>query len=185
MARAAGRDLPRLGDGNIGAHNVMRHVGRWWGAIALLLDAGKGWLAVLVAEASSDLEWLPAAAALGAVLGHNYPLWLRFRGGKGLATSFGAALALFPALAWLISLVAVVLLALTKNLAFTGLIVGIGLSLAAYILDYPVPHILAPLGFLAVMAWRQIPDLRRMWREAPSKRKLILNRWIRDRSAKL
>ena len=185
IARAAGHNLHGLGDGNIGAHNVMRHVGRWWGGLALVLDAGKGAAAVLAAKAWSNEGWLSVGAALAAVLGHNYPLWLRFHGGKGLATSFGAALALVPALAWLISLMSVVLLALTKNFAFSGLMVGVGLSLAAYVLDYPVAQVLAPLGLVAAMASRQIPDLRRMWREAPSKRELIWNRWIRDRNAKL
>ncbi|HSH80516.1 MAG TPA: glycerol-3-phosphate acyltransferase [Herpetosiphonaceae bacterium] len=184
-AAAAGHKLSTVGDGNIGAHNVMRHAGRGWGVVALLLDAGKGALAVVVARTWGSQEWLPIGAALVAVLGHNYPLWLGFRGGKGLATSLGAALALFPALSWLVLLVTAITLAVTRNLAFTGLLAALALTLAAYIKSYDVAYVLAPLGLLALMGWRQLPDLRRMWRESHDKRDLILHRWIRDREARL
>lgn len=184
-AAAAGHKLSTVGDGNIGAHNVMRHVGSGWGIVSLLLDVGKGAVAVLVADRWGTQAWMPVAAALGAVLGHNYPLWLWFRGGKGLATSLGAALALFPSLAWLLLLVTTITLVVTRNLAFTGLLAALALTLAAYIRNYDAAYVLAPLGLLVLMAWRQLPDLRRMWRESPDKRNLIVNRWIRDREARL
>jgi len=185
VARWAGQDVRRLGDGNVGAHNVMRHVGRRWGVLALVLDAGKGTLAVVLAHAVADSEWLPVLAGWLVVIGHNYPVWLRFRGGKGLATGLGVMLALFPARWWLIVGVALLTLAATKNLAFSGVIVGVVLIIAALLRDDPLPLVLAPGGVLLLMGWRQLPDLRRMWRAAPDKRDLILNRWIRDRDAKL
>ncbi len=126
----ASRDVRQLGDGNVGAHNVMRHVGRGWGVVVLVLDAGKGTLAVLLAYALSDGAWVPVLAGWLAVAGHNYPVWLRFRGGKGLATSLGVVLALFPAWWWLIVAAALVMIALTKNLAFSGAAVGVGLIVA-------------------------------------------------------
>lgn len=185
VSRWAGRDLRTLGDGNIGAHNVMRHVGRGWGWLALVLDAAKGALAVLIVRYAAGPGWLPVIAGWLAALGHNYPLWLRFRGGKGLATSLGVALALFPGLTWLIVGGAALLLLLTRNLAFSGVALGLALAGLAWLWDYPVSYVVAPLGLLLLMAWKQIPDLVRMWREAPDKRDLILNRWIRDREAKL
>jgi acyl phosphate:glycerol-3-phosphate acyltransferase len=185
VARWAGRNLRELGDGNIGAHNVLRHVGRGWGMLALLIDAGKGVLAVLVAQAWTSDSWLMALAGWLAVVGHNYPILLALRGGKGLATALGVALALLPGLIWLTLGLAAIVIALTRNLAFAGLAVGVSLSVAAWIAEYPVSHVVAPLGLLLLMGWRQLPDLRRMWRESPDKRDLILNRWIRDRDAKL
>lgn len=185
VSRWAGRDLRALGDGNIGAHNVMRHVGRGWGWLALLLDAAKGALAVLIALYVAGPGWLPVLAGWFAALGHNYPLWLCFRGGKGLATSFGVVLALFPGLIWLILGGAALLLLLTRNLAFSGVMVGLALSVIAWLWGYPVSYAVAPLGLLLLMAWKQLPDLVRMWRESPNKRDLIMNRWIRDREAKL
>lgn len=185
VARLAGRDLRQLGDGNIGAHNVMRHVGRAWGVLALLIDAGKGALAVLVAQSLARDSWITVVGGCLAVVGHNYPIFLAFRGGKGLATALGVALALLPGLSWLTLSVTALVVWLTRNLAFAGAAVGVALSLAAWIAGYSVTHVVAPLGLLLLMGWRQLPDLRRMWRESPDKRNLILNRWIRDRDAKL
>jgi acyl phosphate:glycerol-3-phosphate acyltransferase len=185
LARLAGRDIYRLGDGNVGAHNVMRHVGRGWGWLALLLDAAKGALAVVIANAWSDGGWLPVAAGVVAVLGHNYPILLRGRGGKGLATSLGVVLALFPALIWLIALLTIGFVAWSRNLAFSGVALGIILAITAAMLGYPLPSVVAPLALLLVMALRQWPDLRRDWQQTPDKRDLLLNRWIRDREAEL
>ncbi|HEY0603382.1 MAG TPA: glycerol-3-phosphate acyltransferase [Herpetosiphonaceae bacterium] len=185
VSRWAGHDLRELGDGNIGAHNVMRHVGRGCGWLALALDAAKGALAVGIALYAAGPGWLPVIAGWLAALGHNYPLWLRFRGGKGLATSLGVGLALFPGLIWLIAAGAALLLILTRNLAFSGVALGLALAVSAWLWAYPMSYVVAPLGLLLLMAWKQIPDLLRMWREAPDKRDLILNRWIRDREAKL
>jgi len=185
VARRANRDVRQLGDGNVGAHNVMRHVGRAWGVLVLVLDAGKGALAVLLAHALSAGAWLPVLAGWLAVVGHNYPFWLRFRGGKGLATSLGVVLALFSAQRWMIIGATLVAIAITRNLAFSGVVVGVVLICGALLRSNPVPLVLAPLGLLLLMGWRQLPDLQRMWRAAPNKRDLILNRWIRDRDAKL
>ena len=113
VARAFGvQDVRRVGSGNVGATNVLRSAGRAAGLLALLLDAGTGAAASLAAVrlAPSD-AWLPALAALAAVVGHMYPVWLRFQGGKGVATGLGgfaplaplaalAAVAVFAAVAW-------------------------------------------------------------------------------------
>jgi acyl phosphate:glycerol-3-phosphate acyltransferase len=85
-------DLRKVGSGNIGATNVLRTGDRWGAAATLLLDAGKGAVAVLLMSA-----WGPLAAmlaGLGAFLGHLFPVWLKFRGGKGVATFLGLTLAL-------------------------------------------------------------------------------------------
>ena len=185
VARWAGYDVRTLGDGNVGAHNVMRHIGRWWGVLVLALDAAKGALPVVLARTASDDAWLPVLAGWLAVIGHNYPLWLRLSGGKGLATSLGVVLALFPGRAWLIVATGLIMIAATKNLAFSGVVVGLLLIAASILRSDPLPLVLASPGLLLLMGWRQLPDLRRMWREAPDKRDLIMNRWIRDRDAEL
>lgn len=97
--RVAGVDVRHTGSGNIGASNVARSAGRRLGVATLLLDVAKGALPVLAAAAATgqprDGGW-PAAAGLAAFLGHVFPPWLRFRGGKGVATAFGAFLVLSP-----------------------------------------------------------------------------------------
>lgn len=93
LTRLAGvADIRRTGSGNIGATNVLRAGGKGLAAATLLLDGGKGAVAVLLFTAWSG-EDPGLSAGLAAVLGHNFPVWLRFRGGKGVATSLGVLLA--------------------------------------------------------------------------------------------
>src|SRR5205085_3586925 len=96
LTRAAGLgDVRRIGSGNIGATNVLRTGNKRIAAATLLLDAAKGAAAVLIARALwSDLPQAEGIAAIGAFLGHLYPAWLAFRGGKGVATLIGILLAL-------------------------------------------------------------------------------------------
>jgi acyl phosphate:glycerol-3-phosphate acyltransferase len=88
-----GPDIRSIGSGNIGAANVARNAGPIAGALTLLLDAGKGYLAVWLAARGTggNAHWV-MAAAVAAVIGHVFPIWLRFRGGKGVATSLGVFL---------------------------------------------------------------------------------------------
>ena len=96
VARAKGVDLRKVGSGNIGATNVSRALGRKWAVIVLVADAGKGALPVLILGRLSGDPWLPALGGLCAVLGQVFSIFLRGRGGKGVATSLGAGLALAP-----------------------------------------------------------------------------------------
>ena len=95
IARARGIDIQTVGSGNIGATNVARTLGKSWGVVVLLLDASKGAIPVLL---SSDRGpgYLPMAVGLAAVLGHCFCPWLRFRGGKGVATALGVFLVIDP-----------------------------------------------------------------------------------------
>jgi glycerol-3-phosphate acyltransferase PlsY len=96
LARRRGVDIRAQGSGNIGATNVARVVGLGLGVVVLVLDAAKGAAPVLVARGLDLGPWTTAAAGLGAVLGHCFSPWLRFRGGKGVATALGVFLALDP-----------------------------------------------------------------------------------------
>lgn len=92
-----GPDIRSVGSGNIGAANVARNAGVIAGALTLLLDAAKGYFAVWIAERSThgNGRWM-MAAAVAAVIGHMFPVWLRFRGGKGVATGLGVFLPICP-----------------------------------------------------------------------------------------
>ncbi len=132
VARAKGIDIRSLGSGNIGATNVMRILGKLAGIFVLVVDVFKGWFAVewgtrlvffLIGNPLSDPEVFGIAAAFAAVLGHIYPCWLNFKGGKGIATSAGVLAALVP-LALVMSLsVWVALFALTRYVSI-GSIAG-------------------------------------------------------------
>jgi glycerol-3-phosphate acyltransferase PlsY len=113
VARAKGVDLRKVGSGNIGTTNVGRALGRRWAVFVLLVDAGKGALPVLLARQLFPSPWLTAAAGFIAVLGQVFSVFLKGRGGKGVATSLGAGLALSPlpalgpAAVWIVLLLAV------------------------------------------------------------------------------
>jgi acyl phosphate:glycerol-3-phosphate acyltransferase len=99
MARARGVDIRKVGSGNIGATNVFRILGRPAGITVLLCDALKGFIAARYISFASDpaaAEYHAILAGLAAILGHNYTCWLRFKGGKGIATSAGVILSLAP-----------------------------------------------------------------------------------------
>lgn len=93
--KARGIDLRTVGSGNLGAANVFRNLGRSWGIAVMAADIGKGVLAVVVAKALTDDPW-PAIAAGAAMAGHVFPVWLRFKGGKGVAVGGGALIGLVP-----------------------------------------------------------------------------------------
>ena len=108
IAKAHGKDLRSIGSGNIGATNVSRALGRKWAYVCFALDVLKGVVPMLVtlslARGSSSesqtekviLLWLWLAVGCGAILGHIFPIYVKFKGGKGVATSFGVALGLWP-----------------------------------------------------------------------------------------
>lgn len=96
VARLYGVDVRAVGSGNVGATNVMRSAGRVAGVTAFVLDLLKGTAACLAGERLDPGGSLAALAALVAVLGHIFPVWLRFRGGKGVATGLGALAPLAP-----------------------------------------------------------------------------------------
>ncbi len=108
IARAHGKDLRSIGSGNIGATNVSRALGRKWAYFCFFLDVLKGFVPTFVAmflttplSTQSHTEriivlWLWLAVGCAAVIGHIFPLYLRFKGGKGVATSFGVALGIWP-----------------------------------------------------------------------------------------
>jgi len=93
--RTRGIDLRTVGSGNLGAANVFRNLGRGMGIAVMTADILKGVVAVVVARLLTDDPW-PAIAAGAAMAGHVFPVWLRFRGGKGVATGAGAVIGLMP-----------------------------------------------------------------------------------------
>src|SRR4030095_7386692 len=90
VARQRGVDVRTVGSGNVGATNVMRSVGKGAGILAFLLDASRGAAAAVLARRLSADDALPALAAVAAIVGHMYPVWLRFPGGQGVGTGGGA-----------------------------------------------------------------------------------------------
>jgi len=138
VARGYGvSDVRKVGSGNVGATNVMRSAGKTAGVLAFLLDASKGAVAALVAQRVAPGPVLPALAATTAVLGHMYPVWLGFHGGKGVATGCGAFLPLVPK-ASLAGFVVFALVAALSRYVSLGSVAGtIALAVAAFAYGTP------------------------------------------------
>ncbi len=141
VAKARGIDIRSVGSGNIGATNAMRVLGKPAGIFVLLMDALKGfgavWLCAVLWKkfcADADVETLRIIAGIGAVMGHNYTCWLKFKGGKGIATTAGVYIALAP---WplLIALVVFILVVvLTRYISVGSITAAIALPAAVWIM---------------------------------------------------
>jgi len=138
------QDIRQQGSGNIGATNVIRSGGKGLGAATFLLDAAKGYLAVLLAwqvglhvhQTQFQTQNLAATAAVCALVGHVYPLWLGFKGGKGVATGFGVFLGI-TATAALVALAAFILIfALSRYVSLASIIAAIAFPVAALLLPH-------------------------------------------------
>jgi glycerol-3-phosphate acyltransferase PlsY len=169
VARARGVDIREVGSKNIGATNVARTLGKKLGALVLLLDAVKGLAPVLVARHVLHLEpaWV-AAVGLAAVLGHVFPVWLRFRGGKGVATALGVFAALSPiaAAAAVLVYLAVVL---TTRISSVGSLLGATALLAAMaFLREPPAYLVLGAAVWALVVARHRDNIRRLLRREES-----------------
>ena len=137
LARRRGIDLRRLGSGNVGAANVLRTSGTTYAVAAMCLDATKGALAVLVAQRLTAGPATPVAAGLAAVVAHIYPVWLRFRGGKGVATAAGAFGVLSPGAVLIASGVFVTAVWVTRYISVGSIAAAVALAAAAVAADLP------------------------------------------------
>ena len=132
IARLKGIDLQKVGSGNIGATNVFRCVGKGWGVAAFVLDAVKGFVPAFcfprLMESAPD--WLGLACGVAAVAGHNWPVWLRFKGGKGVSTSVGMLLGIAPAAAGVGFLVFAVTVVLTRWVSLGSVLAAVAVPVA-------------------------------------------------------
>lgn len=160
VTRLGGKgDIRAIGSGNIGATNVLRTGSKKLAALTLLLDAVKGAVAVMIAQ-----RFLPDGiiyAAAGALIGHLYPVWLGFRGGKGVATLLGILVPLFPVAALVYALVWVGLLLVVRISSVAGMAAAISAPLTAFLAGASglVPLL---LGFAMLVLWRHRENIARL-----------------------
>jgi glycerol-3-phosphate acyltransferase PlsY len=160
LTRLAGRgDIRNVGSGNIGATNVLRTGNRWLAAATLILDALKATAAVLIVRALwSGTE---SFAAAGALIGHLYPLWLKFRGGKGVATYLGLLIPLLWPAAIIYAVVWLGALIVIRISSVGGMLAAISAPIAAAALGektlFPIL-----LGFTLLVLWRHHENIVRL-----------------------
>ncbi|KRB82764.1 glycerol-3-phosphate acyltransferase [Sphingomonas sp. Root710] len=152
-------DLRQIGSGNIGATNVLRTGRKGLAAATLLLDGGKGAAAVLLAQLVQPDVALWAGAA--AFLGHLYPVWLKFRGGKGVATMLGVSLAAWWPAGIAFAVVWLGMLALTRRSSAGGLSGAIAAPVAAAVGGEP-NTVLVLLGMALLVVWKHRDNIARL-----------------------
>jgi glycerol-3-phosphate acyltransferase PlsY len=151
-------DIRAKGSGNIGATNVIRSGSRGLGALTFLLDACKGYAAVILASRIASIPSLTpinyqdaaALAALFVILGHIYTIWLRFKGGKGVATAFGVFLALAPWAALAALAVFILSVALTRYVSLGSILAAVAFPIFALLLPHPARTTLLTAVLLAI-----------------------------------
>lgn len=172
-----GIDIRKLGSGNIGATNAVRVLGARWGIVVFLLDLLKAWLPVRLAMADGALGGLPAPEAglacvgLAATLGHIFPVYLGFRGGKGVACTLGVFAALMPIGGVFAGLVYLQTLALTRVSAIGSLTAVNALALHLWISGAPLPYRLLVLAMAALIWVRHRGNLREIARIAAERKR--------------
>lgn len=181
-----GKDIRTLGNRNAGGANVARSVGLLPAALVSVVDFSKGALPVYVAHLLGLGNACALGGAVAAVFGHSYPLYFRFRGGKGLAASLGALLVFTPFETLLVlPVLGLVYLVITGS-AVTGALVSLSLLIGLNLWrGRPLVIVLAPLVLLLTMGLCAIPQMLLDWRERADKKRLLAY-WLspRDETAK-
>jgi acyl phosphate:glycerol-3-phosphate acyltransferase len=137
LSRQRGVDLHRAGSGNVGASNVLRTIGVRAAILAMVLDGAKGTVAVMMAQLISAGVVTAVAAACASVVGHVYPIWLRFRGGKGVATAAGAFAMLAPEALAIAAGVFLLTVVVTRFISVGSIAGALTLTLVAALSDAP------------------------------------------------
>jgi glycerol-3-phosphate acyltransferase PlsY len=163
LARRWGaRDLRRVGSGNVGAANVFRASGVTPGVLVALLDVAKGAASVVVADRMGGGAMTTAAAGLAAIVGHIYPFWLQFRGGKGVATACGVFAILTPAAVAPALAVFIGTVWITKYVSLGSVLASLALPPMAYATGSPEPVVIAACAACALILFRHRSNVVRL-----------------------
>jgi glycerol-3-phosphate acyltransferase PlsY len=152
-------DVRKVGSGNIGATNVLRTGSKSLAALTLALDCLKATAAILLAQRLFGSETGPFAAA-GAIVGHLYPVWLKFKGGKGVATLLGVLIALLPVAAAIYAAIWVLLLLTVRISSVAGIAAAVSAPASALLLHSSLFPML--LGFALLVIWKHRDNILRL-----------------------
>jgi glycerol-3-phosphate acyltransferase PlsY len=164
IARRLGVEVRKVGSGNIGATNVARSAGKTAGLLTLVGDAAKGLIPVLVVRFLNLGETTVAATAVAALLGHLFPLFLGFSGGKGVATGLGVFLGLAPYAILLALLLFLAVFALFRIVSLSSLVATAATPLLLLMLAHPREHVVAGLVIALLIIVRHHENIARLWK---------------------
>jgi glycerol-3-phosphate acyltransferase PlsY len=163
VARRAGIDVRVAGSGNVGAANVMRTTGTGPAVAAMLLDVAKGALSVLAAGLSGGGLAVASMSGAAAIVGHIYPVWLRFRGGKGVAVAAGVFAVLTPLATGIVVAMFIAVVWATRYVSLGSIAATLALPPVAWLAGAPIAVVAAAAGSAALIVFRHRANLRRLW----------------------
>jgi len=163
ICKAKGIDIRKIGSGNIGGTNVIRALGLKWGLVTMVLDILKAVIPVYLATRILFLDWQIASVALTPILGHIFPVWLKFRGGKGMASTIAI---LFLLLDWKILLiwffVWILVFAVFQIMSFTNLLMISFLPLAFWLSSFSLAYLILGWVLFFLIWWAHRENLKRI-----------------------
>lgn len=162
VRRKSGADVRETGSGGTGATNVSRRAGKAAGVLTLLLDAAKGCIAVLIAKSVSGDDWVIAAAAIAALVGHIFPVWLGFRGGKGVATGVGIFLVLAPIPLLCAGVIFVAIVLLTRYVSLGSITAAILIPVLVWVLSDSRSLLIAAIAGAALIVFAHRGNIQRL-----------------------
>jgi len=171
IAKAKGIDIQKKGSGNIGGTNILRVLGFKWASLVSILDVIKGVIPVYLAvysafvfwDGANFLNWQIALVAVAPILGHIFPVWLRFKGGKGVAATFGVLAVLLGWKFFLIWLFCwILILLISKTMSFTNLAMASFLPLILWLSSFSLPYLILGLILAALIWWTHRENLQRI-----------------------
>ncbi|CAN5730282.1 glycerol-3-phosphate 1-O-acyltransferase PlsY [soil metagenome] len=162
LARRAGIDLRRAGSGNVGAANVLRTTGTWRGVIVMALDVAKGVAAVAMAYVIAGSVVLAALTGAAAVVGHIYPVWLRFHGGKGVAVAAGVFTMLSPAATGIAAALFLMTVLITRYISLGSMAASVALPSAAWLVGEPSAVVWSAAGTATLILFRHRGNFSRL-----------------------
>lgn len=169
VAKAKGIDIRAVGSGNIGATNAFRVLGKGPGSFVLLFDAFKGWSAVMLLvpliagwDLCEDCESVRLLAGLAAVVGHNYTCWLKFKGGKGIATSAGVLLAWMPPVLLTILAIWIATFYASKYVSLASIAAATALPISALVWGYSWTLFAVSMCLAVLAIYKHKPNIQRL-----------------------
>ncbi len=161
-AKIKGIDLTRTGSGNIGATNVFRSVGKLYGISVFILDMAKGYIPVTLAASTGQSHFLVMLCGILAIAGHMFSPFMKFKGGKGVATGLGVILGIAPRLFILSFALGLVIIAATGYVSLASVTGSIFLSILMSRSGQPLPYVWMVLLITAFIVIKHIPNIRRL-----------------------
>jgi glycerol-3-phosphate acyltransferase PlsY len=162
LARRAGVDVRLAGSGNVGAANVLRTTGAWRGVAVMTLDVAKGAAAIALAQLTSASGALIALSGAAAVVGHVYPVWLRFHGGKGVAVAAGVFGVLTPLATLVAAALFMLTVAWTRYISLGSIAAVVALPPVALITGAPTAVVATAAATGALILFRHRANIRRL-----------------------